>query len=618
MMRRWFLVVLLAFSLSLLGMGRVLAGEGSSAKIKVDVTPGYHFIGHDDEMTKVGEYESLSSGAQGEVNVKADIGLFNADVHAFYYDEDEKEWSAYMDMGRVLRVDYSYDSFLHRLQHDYLYKDEPRFPKNIPPNGVNNGLVAFNPFWVYDPGTNSVSLEGAQMVAADDMDVGRDYQIFRSHQQAHVKMQLPFFPYIVPEVKVSEENKRGWRQATFMSGKCTPCHIVGVGRRVNEHTGDVTAGFTAKYGIVTASYFHTWRHFDNEAETPQWTFDGVYTPNPTMNDFFSKRLLYDNERGGYAEVPDVRKDTDKVKVRVDLPYHTTVYASYVSSDVENNYTNKDYGIDAYSGRITSTLLNNALTVTLKGRYYSIDNDDVYVNVAALSNDSAFSASDPSPDYNGVPISTFNYTRKSNMSRDVTELGINFRYRLARHYTIRAGYEYTRINRENDKWKDYDSYLQDDEFLDDEDTTIHHVKVSLLGRPLTTLNFRLTYEYEHQKDEFENHNGICLDNRYLPRPGGVGYYNIFRNQYRTRDASNVPQDTHNVKLVATWTPLPRYSTTVNLQYKYQDNDDSDWEGQTYMAGVNFWLSPLNNLVFNLGASYEYNTYETRFDLNLFGG
>ncbi len=610
MMRRWFLVVLLAFSLSLLGMGRVLAGEGSSAKFKVDITPGYHFIGHDDEMTKVGEYESLSSGAQGEVNVKADIGLFNADVHAFYYDEDEKEWSAFLDFGRVFRVDYSYDSFLHRLQHDYLYKDEPRFPKNIPGNGVNNGMVAFNPFWRTDP---TLRLGGAQMATADDMDVGRDYQIFRSHQEAHVKLQMPFFPYIVPEFRVSEENKRGWRQATFMSGKCTPCHIIGIGRRVNEHTRDITAGFTAKYGIVTASYFHTWRHFDNEAETPQWTFDRVYAPPEEMT-FFPQRLMYDGERSGYAEVPDVKKGTDKVKVRVDLPYHTTVYASYVSSDVENNYTNKDYGIDAYAGRITSTLLNNALTVTIKGRYYTIDNDDVDVNIGEMSNDPLITG----PGY-GMPPSYFDYIRKSNMSRDVTELGINFRYKLARHYTLRAGYEYTRINRENEKWKDYDeAALYDDRFLDDTDTTIHHVKVSLLGRPFTTLNFRLTYEYEHQSDEFDNHNGICLESRDLGAYGGVPYYEIFRNQYRYRDASNVPNDTHNIQLVATWSPKARYSTTLNVNYKYQKNDDSDWKGQTFMAGLNFWLSPINNLVFNLGASYEYDTYETRFDLNLFGG
>ena len=613
MMRRRLLVALLALFISLLGMGMAGAQEGGSTKIKVDVTPGYHFIGHNDEMTKVGEYESLSSGAQGEVNAHADIGLFNADAHAFYYDKDEKEWSAFLDFGRVFQLDYSYDSFLHRLQHDYLYKDEPRFPKNIPGNGVNNGLLALNAFWRTDP--DGLHLGGAQMMTADDLDVGRDYQIMRSHQWADFKMRLPFFPYITPEVRLSEVNKRGWRQATFMSGKCTPCHVIGVGRRVNEHTKDVEAGFTAKYGIVTASYFHTWRHFDNEAGTPKWTFDKVYAP-PEEQDMFASRLLYNGERGPYAEVPDVRKDTDKVKVRVDLPYYSTLYGSYVSSDVENNYTNKDYGIDAYAGRFTTTLLNNALTVSLKGRYYSIDNDDVYVDVGAMSNDTTISS--PSTGY-GMSPSYFNYTRKSDLNRDVTELGIDFRYKLAKHYTLRGGYEYQRINRDHKKWKDYDNPdLKDEEFLDDEDTTINRVKLSLLGRPFRTVNFRLTYKYEHQDDEFENHNGICLEHRDLPKPGGVPYYEVFRNQYRRKDASNVPQDTHDVKLVTTWTPSGRYSTTLNLQYKYQDNDDSDWEGETYLAGINFWLSPLNNLVFNLGANYEYDTYETRFDLNLFGG
>ena len=609
-MRKYF-IGLVVFCFCILGAGLASAGD---SKINVEIKPGYHFIGHDDEMTKVGEYESLSSGAEGEIKVNANIGLFRGDVHAFYYDEDEKEWSAFLDFGRVLRVDYMYNSFLHRLQHDYLYKDEPHFPKAIPPNNVDE-LVAFNPFWVYN-GTD-VSLEGAQMVAADDLDSGRDYQIFRSKQEIHAKFQVPFFPYIIPEVRAYEENKRGWRQATFMSGKCTPCHIIGIGRRINEHTKNITAGFTVKYGIITASYFHTWRHFDNEAGTPQWRFDVVATPNPTLTDIFSHRLMYDGETSGYAEIPDVRKSTDKVKLRIALPYHTTIYGSFVDTEVENDYTNKDYGITAYAGRITTTLLNNALTLSLKARYYTIDNDDVYVNVAGLSNDASFSASDPSPDYSR-PISDFNYERKSNMDRDVTEIGLNVRYRLARRYTLRVGYTYTRIDRDNDKWKDYDSNIPDEEFLEDEDTTIHHIKLSMLGRPLKTLNFRLTYEYEHRDDPFENHNGICLENRYLPRPGGVGYYNIFRNDYRTKDATNVPDDTHNVKLVATWSPNMKYSATLNLQYKYQENDDSDWEGETYLAGLSFWLSPIDKLFVTLGANYEYNTYETRFDLNLFGG
>ncbi len=595
---------------SLFVMAGVAKAQDVEKSLKSNVSVGYHFIGHNDEMTKVGEYESLSSGAHANVDIDAVVGDFAFGGHGYYYDGDEKEWSGYLDLGRVIRMNYAYDSFLHRLQHDNLYKDEPRFPKNIPGNGVNNGLVAFNPFWRTDP---ELRLGGAQMATAEDLDPGKDYMIMRSTQKATFKMQLPFFPYITPEVRVKQENKRGWRQATFMSGKCTPCHIVGNGRRVNEHTREVTAGLTAKYGIVTASYFHTWRHFDNDAETPQWQFDKVYAPEEEMT-FFPQRLMFDGERGGYAEVPDVRKDTDKLKLRVDLPYHTTVFGSYVSSNVENNYTNKEYDLDAYAARVTSTMLDNALTVTLKGRYYTIDNDDVYVDIGSMSNDPVVTG----PGY-GMPPSYFNYERKSDLDRDVTELGANFRYKLAKHYTLRAGYEYSKISRDHKDWKDYDNpELQDDQFLDDEDTSIHKVKLSLLGRPLNNVNFRLTYKYEHQNDEFENHNGICMDHRDLPKPGGVPYYEIFRNQYRTKDASNVPEDTHDITLVTTWSPNGRYSATLNLQYKYEKNDDSDWEGNTYVAGINFWLSPIDKLFVNLGASYEYNTYETRFDLNLFGG
>ena len=609
MMRRCWMFMFLVLSISLLGAGIARAQDNGSTRITVDVTPGYHFVGHNDEMTKVGEYESLSSGAQGEVKAHADIGQFNADVHAFYYDEDEKDWSAFLDFGRVLQLDYSYDSFLHRLQHDNMHKD-------MSAQDVTNVLV---PNQTLYPGVTwgdlGVHKRQSGKFSWEDLDVGKDYQIMRSHQQADFRMRLPFFPYIVPEVKLSEQTKRGWRQTTFMDSKCGICHVLANGRRVNEHTRTVSAGLNLRYGILTASYFHTWRHFDNEAGTPTHHFSELMTPAGKPA-WITDRLTYEGSEAKYAEVPDVRKESDKVKVRLDLPYNTTLYASYVNSEVENNYIHKEYNTDVYVGRLTTTLLNDALTVTLKGRYYTIDNDDYQVDIESYSNNTTLSPSDPAYGSYGS-VSYFDYERKSNLDRDVTELGFDFLFRLAARYSLRGGYEYKLISRDNKVWKDYDSPdLWDEEFLKDEDTTIHKVKLTLLGIPLDDLNFRLTYRYIHEDDPFENHNGICLEHRVLDY--NVPYIFINRNQYRTKDATNVPDDTHDVRLVVNWAPSKRYSLSANLKYKYEKNDDSDWEGETYKAGINLWLAPLAKLVVNMGANYEYNTYETRYALNLFVG
>lgn len=628
-------------TIALLFMLLVPFAFAQEAKVKVKVSPGYTFVGHDDELTKVSEFESARSQFTPEVNAELNVGAFEGKGHAYYRDRDEKDWEAELSFGRVFRVNYDYMSFIHRLQHDYLYKDEPRLPMKMPPNHVN-GLVALNAFWRTDdkehPGELYPYFGGAQMVTADDLDAGRDYQIFRSEQRIKTEFQLPFFPYVTLRAIYHKERESGWRQHTLMTGKCTPCHIVGTGRRINQFTRDVIIGGTFKYGIVTVDYSHLWRHFDNEAGMPRIQFDYVLAPEgETM--VFNRRLLYDSqydyekffkehkfvptniEKLPYAEIPDIDKHTDKLKVRIDLPYRTTLFSSFVYSDVENSYVDKDYDTTVFAARLTTRPIRN-LTVSLRGRYYTIDNDDVTVHLEKYSNDASYDSI-----YQGwgaKDASYFDYKRKSNMDRDVWEAGVDLKYIFSKYY-IRAGYSYTYIDRDHETWKDYlhkdlVKYLEDEKFLKDDTTKIHNFKITLGGNPLTNLNFRLTYKYQHQQDPFENHHGIGFKKDFVlyGKPGGVPYYAIFRNVHRRHDGSNVPTDSHDVKLLVNWTPIRKVITSLNLQYKYQENDDSDWELDTYVAGLNVMFVPFEKLTFNVGANYEYDDYEARLCVDLFGG
>ena len=621
----------------------ISSGFAAEKPVKLEVTPGYTFSGTDDEQNKVSEFTSVRSQATPEVKGQLNLGAFEANGYFYYRDRDEKEWAADADFGRIFKIEYGYNSFIHRLQHDRLYADEPRVPKAIPPNGVS-GLVAMNPFWRTDP--DELHLGGAQMVAADDLDAGRDYQIIRREQEISAKLQLPMFPYITLKASAKEEREFGWRQHTLMTGKCTPCHIVGTGRRINQYTRDFTVGATVKYGIITVDYSHLWRHFDNEAGNPTIQFDYVMAPEAETK-FFSARLLYDSqydwhewfenhnfvptniERRPYAEIPDIDKHTDKIKVRVDLPYRTTLYSSFVYSNVENSYVDKDYDTTVFALRLSTSPIKR-LKVSLSGKYYTIDNDDVKVDLSKWSNDEKFDsiyAKFALGDPNAVlTAADFNYIRKSNMDRDVWEGGIDLRYTFSRYY-IRAGYKYIYIDRDNEVWKDYIrddlKALYDERFLEDDTTKIHKVKLTLGGHPINTLNFRLTYRYEHQQDEFMNRNGVGFSDNFVllnvyGMPGGVPYYAIFKNRFRKYDGSNVPTDVHDIKLTADWTPFTKLITSVNLEYKYQENDNSDWEADTYIAGINFLITPVEKLAINLGANYEYTTYEARMCADLFGG
>jgi hypothetical protein len=611
----WMLVISL---FAIAGMARA---QDADKSFKSDVSVGYHFIGHNDEMTKVGEYESLSSGAHADINFDAKLGEFLFGGHGFYYDESEKDWSGYMDFARIIRADYHYNSFIHRTRHDELFKDEDK---------TSSGATATNPFgWIWDGG--QYELEGAQNAIHTDLDSGKDYQIFRTELHWDARIQIPFFPYVIPEIKIRREARHGWKQHTFMAGKCASCHVIGDSLRVDEETTDVSIGGTLKYGVITASYFHTESHFDNEARKNFYDFDGVAKGNdPT----FRSRILYDNSRAPYGEVPDVDKDTDKVKLRVDLPYRTTLYGSFVTSRVENSYTDNDYDTDTYFSRLTTLLLNNRLTLTARFRYYDIDNEDVKVdlneyNVVNIPED----ASVAGPGYGGLPVDYWNYERKSALSREVTETGFDFRYRLAKGYTLRGGYTYKRVDRDEDEFKDYyDSILNDEDYLDDEATTYHIFKLALNARPFKTLNGRLAYEYYHADSPFQYHNAMCFDGWYnvnglgadpsidpaLPTP--TPYYLFFKSNYRSDDASNVPENHHNVKLSATWTPLSWLSANVVGQYTYEENDDADnsWENNSYEVGINLWVTPIRNFYVTLGYDYQRYKYEADYCVDLFAG
>ncbi len=589
-----------------------------------DVSVGYHFDGHDDSLTQVSEYEVHDSSATFETNFTGKIGSFDFAGHGLYYTEDDKEFSLEANAYRVLRTNFDYYSFIHRTRHDTLFADEDKV----------KGLTAMNPFaWVWSNDAGEYELEGAQKAMHTDLDAGKDYVIKRSEYKFVSKAQLPFFPYLIPEFRIRKELKQGWKQHTFMAGKCASCHVVGTGLRVDWETTDVTFGATFKYGIVTASYFHTESHFDNEARDNYYMFDDVANPNAKKHKVFRSRILYDNAYAKYGEVPDVDKDTDVFKLKLDLPMRATLYGSYVSSRVENNYTDNDYDTDVYYAKLTARIIPRTLTASVYFKYYDIDNEDVKVdlNDYNIVVDPTIDNSVKGPGYGGLPIDYWNYERKSALSRDVTEVGFDFTYLIARGYTLRGSYTYKRVNRDNDEFKDYyNDELKDEEYLDDETTTYHIFKLALSARPFKGLNGRISYEYQRANDPFEYKGAMCFDTWYniggpqnpdpsnLPVP--TPYYLIFRSWARNADASNVPEDHHKIKISATWTPKNWLSVNAYGSYTYEDNDDADneWENNSWQAGISFWLMPMEKLYVTFGYDYQRSDYEAWYCIDLFAG
>jgi len=579
--------------------------------VKGKIAGGYHAMGHDGKINQVGEYESVSSGGdvEGDLEVLRDTayGVMMLDAHACYWEEDDKNYAVDLDVARLLRFSYSYDEFLHRLRHDELFADEPKseageLTESFPPEG----LTAYNPVY-----TAEGELHGAQTWKHEDLDVGRDYQILRSEEIFEVRASHPSVPGFQPFFRYRKEARRGFRQVTWMNGKCASCHVMGNGRRIDERTADYEVGFTYRWGLLSVDYRHLERRYDDHASPVYTTFDDA-AKNSAV---FTGRLQYTSADGTQpvAYRPSVDKHLDTARLHVQgLPLNSTFFLSYTASEVENTHGDEDLGYGGnkelkYQGvnaRLTSSLLGHRLRLSLKARYFTLDNDDVYVTAHHSEAQPDFAASDPVYEEG----QEFAFQRHSVANRNDWLVGLEASYRLATGWLLRGSYAHERKDRD---------YQQD--YLLDEDTDIDRVEAELaVSRVpfLSKLRGRLAYRYESRQDPFENYQGICEEYRELEAK--APYYEVFRNQYRTQDASDVASDLHQVRLNLSYPCSESLSADFHLKYTNGDNADSGWEGRTVALGPTITFTPTRTLAFVAGYTYETSRYQTHYCVDLFGG
>ncbi|MEM1601493.1 MAG: MtrB/PioB family outer membrane beta-barrel protein, partial [Sulfolobales archaeon] len=514
--------LLLSFMVVLLVIGYSTAGE---KPILLDVNIGYTGVGSKDNPTKVGEYDSMKSYPSGEVTGTLNVGALDGSFGVYYYTKDEKNYFGDFNLGRVINVRYDFNSMIHRLQHDMMEKDSYypyfTFPTISGITGTNiKGWTAANPVFQWN-GTN-VTVPGIQSLILEDLasTSPNKNMIYRSKQSLNVDLTLPFFSYVKPYFAFEQEVRRGWHQTYVMVGKCAPCHTVATTSRIDDTTRDITIGAKINYSIASLNYSHTWRTFDNGRDgMPSLSYD-KYTGGISYN--FSDRLIYGNNTTYtiyYDERPDIERSTDKLVLKLDLPYYTTgIFQGYWDT-TRNNYIDKEYTSNVYALRFVNKAIEG-LTLSLTGRYYRLNNDDAKVRIGDLAVTSLSgvyaSYGDPAIALNGLPgipgyPGVFNYTRKSIVDRDVYEVKLDFSYRLTPKYNLTGGYEYKRIERDNSVWKDYWAQpcytdltgetvcLDDERFLKDDTTQVHKVKLALSGRPINNLNFRVSYMYQYIDD-----------------------------------------------------------------------------------------------------------------------
>jgi predicted porin len=406
--------------------------------------------------------------------------------------------------------------------------------------------------------------------------------------------------------------REGHRQSLAIN-HCGSCHVTSRARQVDEETEDFKVGITKKFDWLSVSYNYFHRDFDERGETPENFYDDPTHPGGA-GDIMDDRVQYGDETLPYDFVPSTEKDSHIVKARASLPANTTIFASYVHSDVENNDNGLDTDTDTISARITNNFIPG-LTLTGKYRYLTIDNDDVDVDVNEPVSTAGGNSGFPWDNHN--PALTYNsfdpdFTRESAMSRDVTTVGLDARYRLAKRTSVGLGYEWEQIDRDN--------YEVDQD--GETETEVQTVTAFLNTRPHRKVKARIGYKWQDIDDPFNNVNGAYEDVTFAGTGSfltGTQYWE--RQAARTADPSNQPTRVDEITGDLTWSILANLSLTANYRYTQKENDETDytdWEQQSHVPSLTLSYAPIPKLSFNISGIYDWTETEAFSCIPVFDG
>ncbi len=534
--------------------------------------------------------------AEGDVESKVEVGFYDSDVDgspdmvAEYYDtgagmigdatvSTHQEWGSLyflgafqnvdtnageldFDIKRMVRSHNSYESFIHRLGHDPM---------------TNLEATSFN----------------GKVVEHTDFDPDQQYNLTYSVLNSRTEFQLPSIRALTLGVEFNEQKREGHRQA-FTTSHCDTCHVKSQKHALNEKTEDATldAKVAWKSGYVKGSF--TGRKLTYGTNSVQATFDDNLHPE-LQTPVFDNRMQYDSDVG--AIPADLWPNSNKDKTRLDLVLNNvagfTVTANGVWSKTENDYTNLQ---SDYKGYIVSAAKGwkNGWRLRWRGNVYSIDNDDVFVDVNDRPSIAGPHAGQTYEDVYGI---NFDFTRKSALNRDVFDSKADLSYRFGRKLgTLRFTWNYNSTDRENFE-------VMPGEYK----TNTNLLGVSWRTRPATGWQLEANLKYAMIDNAFTLIDGACstLVSGSYPNP-----WNPETPQYYDFHDARIAETTASASNWGRADLRLGYSTgrtTVFGKYIYYDGDNTDgdltdWSRSSNTALVTVWSAPTET--FNWYATYTY--------------
>ena len=284
-----------------------------------DLSVGYHHANVNGYRGKVGEYEVLDPGMEGNFTLRANTRGKYFDLGGEIDDEDDQRYMMDFDSNRLFQTETSYTRYRHHLDHDPLSNQD---------------------FYT-------------------DFDVGKSNGITREEIKSENTFRIPFIPNFKVKADFRQLNKRGHRQATTVS-KCAQCHVTSRNRRINQSTEDVKVGAEMKIGYLTFNYSHLQRSFNEGGRSPIAYYG------------FGSRSFPVRGFDWYNSIPDSRTYINHFKVKADLPLQSDFCFNYETGENHNRETRHEREFESFAFRLTTASLKY---ITFNFNYFDYDMDN---------------------------------------------------------------------------------------------------------------------------------------------------------------------------------------------------------------------------------------------------
>ncbi len=578
----------LSTTLLLLALGGAAAAQESAGSPPPDGSGGHFFVGtrgldNANYLGKVSEYDTARQGLRPSVGTNFWIqrGSTFLDVNGeFRGDARDQQYGVDFQVGRYLRIRSYFVQFLHRLDHDPL-KD-------------------------FDAG------KGGPLVWHEDHAPGVDYLPNYNEVTTRLEFTVPHAEWLRFHAGHRSYQRHGPVQARTIA-HCSSCHVQAVTKNIDQRTHEFTGGVSLRFHNFSVDYEYLNRQFNERGETPMMLYDASIHPVKLIP-IFGNRVSFDDRDGPlpFSMVPDGRKSRHSLRARAALPGDAKLSGAFTSASLTNKFTGLGADTWGWNGKFTIPI-GKRLQFLTRARQTDVDADDVFVEIqeptAIAGPHAGLTYPEAYPDFGSA-----SFMRYSVRSRNRFSWKGELSARLARYTTLRGGYEFIRLKRDN---------------FEIARTDTNRLYFTFYSRRRDTVggdwSWRLRYRFDDVNDPFLHHKAT-LPPALQPYPSpnlspfaGLQYYKLYAA--RQADLTAFPTKAHTVEPTVTWMPSMRFSASLHYRYRNLKNDElnrSEWKRSVHLPGVELWFAPLERLDFTVAYTFHNEHSESLFGIPVYDG